>query len=792
MNKNTFSKKSCLYLFASCFLMFLIGISPFLIFTKGAYISKGDYNTQVIPFWQHMYNMYKSGLPAWDWTSDLGMNFLGSYSFYGLTSPYTIISLIFPKWFLPYAITVINGLKFGVAGVSAYIYAGQYVKNEQSAYICGLLYAFSGVQLFDMVYHFTDVISFFPLVLYTFDKLVKERQSAAFAVMLALTGFTNYYFFFGTCVFILIYFIVKVISGEFVIDRKLFCRIAFEAAAGVLMTAAVLLPSYYVLCGNKRAGTSVFDGNLLAYEAPGTIWRILQSMFFIPDPCANGLLFSSYQLDISSISLYIPLFSILGVIGVFRKNKKEWYSRLLAVCGIIAVIPLFNSVFSAFNGNYYARWFYMPLLIMIVMTGKYLDDARDMDTVGGLKLISAAVGLFSAYGIYVIFTTDGYHRSTLVSAIVYAILSISVLYSMFCADEEKTSFISIKNIKAITAVFCVLPFVIDSVNVSSSYNWEYASDFICCNYNDYEEAVIDDDTFFRTVPENDEYSNVSLDWGYPSVNMFHSLIPGSTSDFYSAVGEYRLSNKMKDSENYAIHSFLSVKYELYNNKPLRGGVEVEPEHVKPKRYGFEQYDVQNRYIIFENKNYIPMGFTYDNYLNIGDIEPIVPEDDSTYIDTEEQYEREKLLLKAIWLTDEQIEKYGDILSPLPEELKNDTSDEAYEKDCADRRASAAYEFVPDNNGFTAKIKLEKDNLVFFSVPYDEGFTAYVDGTETEIERVFGGLCAVSVTKGDHTVRFDYTVWGLKEGSAVSIVSAAVLLVYGIVSAVLKKRSHKKA
>ena len=40
------------------------------------------------------------------------------------------------------------------------------------------------------LFHFNDVISLFPLVLYCFDRLLYERRSAAFAFALALTGFT--------------------------------------------------------------------------------------------------------------------------------------------------------------------------------------------------------------------------------------------------------------------------------------------------------------------------------------------------------------------------------------------------------------------------------------------------------------------------------------------------------------------------------------------------------------------------------------------------------------------------
>ena len=43
-----------------------------------------------------------------------------------------------------------------------------------------------------------------------------------------------------------------------------------------------------------------------------------------------------------------------------------------------------------------------------------------------------------------------------------------------------------------------------------------------------------------------------------------------------------------------------------------------------------------------------------------------------------------------------------------------------------------------NSGFHAEITLKKDDLVFFSVPYDDGFTACVNGKEADIVRVDEG------------------------------------------------------
>ena len=69
------------------------------------------------------------------------------------------------------------------------------------------------------------------------------------------------------------------------------------------------------------------------------------------------------------------------------------------------------------------------------------------------------------------------------------------------------------------------------------------------------------------------------------------------------------------------------------------------------------------------------------------------------------------------------------------------------QDCADRRASACSVFQMTNSGFHAEITLDTANLVFFSVPYDDGFTATVNGHEADILRVDEGLMAVLCPAG---------------------------------------------
>ena len=801
---NKMGRKSSLRLFSKAFvtgfLLFLAGVLPVLIISKGKYIFFGDYSVQYIPFMNYIPELYKSGLPAFDWNADLGMNTIGTYAYYGLASPYTFLLLLFPSGLLPYGITLVNAVKFGVCSLTACIYAGQYVKKDSSAYISGVLYAFSGIMFYNTVFGFSDVISLFPLLLFAFDKLCSQRKSGGFAVMLAVLAVTNYYFFWGICVFIVIYFIVNTLTKRFKSDLKLFFKIVLESIIGTGLSAVILLPSFFSLMGNTRASRLIFDSNLLAYESPGTILKIIQSMFMPPDLCNQGIFFSDYQLDIASVSLFIPLFSIVGVSYFIRTSKKSGFSVLLYVCGIFASVPVLNSIFSAFNQNYYARWFYMPMLIMTVMTGKYLDDFEHIEIKNELKIIAVVLGIFTAYGIFLI--ADGKVQSStvtyLIFILVFSALSALVLYML---RYKPDGFVTPKNLNRIVCVFCTIPFLMFScIETFQTESGQCVQNSDNMNYNGGQPVTINDSVFFRTSTSENYNSDAYINWGYPSIDMYSSTITGSISDFWAMAGRHRSSNSELDFNDYPACSLLSVKYDVYFNKPLAGGVVVEPEDVPYCRKGFEKTDVINNYIIYKNNYFIPMGFTFDYYINEKDFDRLetdsgkVVKIDDNAIESYHKVEypviqkNEKLMLKGICLDDEQIEKYSGILSELPDNLKNDTSDTAYYNDCRNRAESAGYEFTADKNGFTSKINLPKENLVFYSVPYDKGFTAYVDGKETEIEKVFGGLSAVLVPQGNHTIRFEYKIRGLDTGIIISLSSLFALITYTTINYFRRKRS----
>ena len=134
-------------------------------------------------------------------------------------------------------------------------------------------------------------------------------------------------------------------------------------------------------------------------------------------------------------------------------------------------------------------------------------------------------------------------------------------------------------------------------------------------------------------------------------------------------------------------------------------------------------------------------------------------------------------MRALVLPDEAAETYGKYLTHLPDDKLNDLYYEEYVQDCADRRATAASVFQMNNSGFHAEITLGKENLVFFSVPYDDGFTAYVNGQETEIVEVDEGLMAVLCPAGENTIDFVYQPDGIRLSRPLTFGGIGVWLVY---------------
>ncbi|MBQ9609871.1 MAG: YfhO family protein [Lachnospiraceae bacterium] len=93
-----------------------------------------------------------------------------------------------------------------------------------------------------------------------------------------------------------------------------------------------------------------------------------------------------------------------------------------------------------------------------------------------------------------------------------------------------------------------------------------------------------------------------------------------------------------------------------------------------------------------------------------------------------------------------------------------------------------------DNEIKASIELKKDEYVFISVPYAKGWTAYLDGKETEIYKVDDAFMAIKAPKGIHSLRMEYKTPYV----AVPFVLWIIYIGLVITAIVYSIRSKKKA
>ncbi|MBO7425925.1 MAG: YfhO family protein, partial [Clostridiales bacterium] len=93
----------------------------------------------------------------------------------------------------------------------------------------------------------------------------------------------------------------------------------------------------------------------------------------------------------------------------------------------------------------------------------------------------------------------------------------------------------------------------------------------------------------------------------------------------------------------------------------------------------------------------------------------------------------------------------------------------------------------NGNTITSNVSLDQSGYVLITVPYADGWTAYVDGKETEIIRADRAFMAFDLPSGDHEIVLKYHTPYLVPG----LTGAFVLIAAGIASIFLQKRIKPK-
>lgn len=95
----------------------------------------------------------------------------------------------------------------------------------------------------------------------------------------------------------------------------------------------------------------------------------------------------------------------------------------------------------------------------------------------------------------------------------------------------------------------------------------------------------------------------------------------------------------------------------------------------------------------------------------------------------------------------------------------------------------------EKNTVTGHISLDRDKMLCITLPYQAGWTAYVDGEKTTIQRINYQYMGLNLTAGEHEIVLHYQLNGIKYAFLITGGSIGLFLLIVIFNAV-RKRFHK--
>lgn len=721
--------------FLLCFGLAFISFVYFILKGKGVFTLRDDFTVQQIPFAIRANEAIKNCEIGWLWNVDLGTNLIGAFSFYNLGSPFLWATLPFPADFFPYLVGWLYMLKYAFAGAFAYLYLRRFLGRKENAVFGAVLYAFCGFQTSNLLfYHFHDVVAFFPLLLLGVESLVIDKKRGYFAASIFLNCILNYFFFVGEVIFLVLYFFCRFSQREKG-RMKLIISCCLEGLLGVGMGCFIFLPSAIFIIDNPRMNLDMYGTNVLTYSAVEYLEMI--KAVLMPNEAMHNQS-AVMTKDYSSTAAYLPGIGVAFVISYCIKER-DWVQKIIGVSLAASLCPLLTRSFYLFSVSY-RRWWYMPILFMALASAKVMENRENYNIKKGAVASLIIILLFTLY-MKILPWSEGiesgiFHIGKFVCLIVAAVVPLCLISFV----RNKKFFQSIVwGIVIVMAVGSTMTVIVDyRADTFSADEWrrKYAL----------ARELSSLDVNYRYNTRDNLLACIG---GIKPIASFNSTVSGSIFELNDNYGFRRSNASGNFDEIPGLTQWLGAKYFLVN----------EADESSTSVVDMAEYEGQKLYVI--ERAACPIGFLYTQYILKSEFDNI-----------DLQLKGIASIMALVVPDEKEMQVKGYLEKMDVSQISTDLLGKIDEYiQVTEENKINMYDVVA--SGFHAEINSEGKGYAFFSIPYEKGWTAYVDDTRTEILKV-NGLMAIPIDSDGAKIRFDYAIPGVKTGIIISIASWLVL------------------
>lgn len=716
--------------------------------------------------------MSSQGTPTWSFSQGMGQNvfplWLGDF--------FSNFIMFFSKENIPKVIVFMELLKIILCAFIFFKYLKQLKLTGFSALLGGLLYSFTGyVVLGGTWIIFSTEAVYVAILLLGFEKWLQENKWFLFLLGIFLLSLLQPFYLYSYTLFLSIYAIVRY-NDVYGFKMKMFLMFALKtigiAALGVAITAYQMLPDVLMLLESPRVGGEAgLSAKLKAQPMFALADEVLRFTTtyraFGNDVLGVGVNFKGWQNYLEAPILYCGILCLVGFPHVFSslsKHQKKFYAVLTVLFVLPILFPYFRYVFWAFSGDYYRTLSLVICVIMLFYTTKAISYIEKNNSVNKIILIVNAlfllVLLYTPKAEYKQFVNDG-----LRSFCAFLVITYSILLYILGSNS------SLKNrVKPLILIFCfieILSFSYTSINKRDAMTKRESIEKI--GYNDYTVESINylkdsDKTFYRV---NKDYSsglaihssiNDAKAQSFYGTSSYHSF---NQKNYIKFLGDLNVIDaKDENSTRWAkglgdrpvLFSIASGKYWL--SKRTDGAV---------KNMGFDSIAKFGDVTVYKNKYALPLGFTYDKGISEDEFKKLSPS------------QKDFCLLRAFVIGNEDKATFSfvkqfnvaDTVAPLSfenylayvNELKKDNF--------------TISNFSEDN--IKGSVTVNESKILFFSIPFDEGWSAKLNGADVKLYRVNAGLTGLLINKGKNDVELSFEPRLKSKGKLISGVSLLILI-----------------
>lgn len=718
-----------------------------------------------------------------------GTPFISTLAYY-LICPFNLLVIFFEKANIELFFILITIIKIGLCGLTMYYYLSY---NNKSTYllIFSTSYALSYYIIINYFqYMWLDAYLLAPLLLLGIDKIINEKNYLLYGITLFLILLTNYYMGYMCCLFAVVYFIYKyLLSKKDKSTIKIFFIISILFG---LMTMFIHVPNLLNIFEVNRENSKLYIFNK-------DIINIFSRMFL---GSHDGNILNEF-----TPFLYIGIFNLILLFLYFFNPTFSKRERVLSFCLnfilllSILIVPLNNFWHALSNPiGFNFRYIYLFNVFNINLCLKSFINIKHVKKIYYYVLMVIILILLNIFIV----------NENIKLLFIYINLILLYIYIFIFRCEDKEIYV-LFIILAISELFFN-----GYINIrSNSYSYRK---FIDGRYSEKTGSVnfIPDNYFYRMEFEERTGLNDPLNYGYFGLTGWLSSNKFN-SNFYNFIGYYSYNNIMLYNHYLLLDSLFGIKYYESSNKidyyniinthqissldemlygmsfkesflyenpyALSLGYMVD-EHIKDSFTCSNAFECQNIIIknisgddlykieeitdnikIEENKDFyllivensIDINNSYDICLNDSCYNLNFKSNKSIYVKNNFEIGDEisieidgKNDISNIYLAYFDFNRFEQIINKLKNNQLNITSFK--------------------ENHIKGNINVDDNNVLFLSIPYDDGFKILVDNKEVNYYKVIDNFIGLDLEKGYHDIEIIYEVKGFKLGLFVSLLS----------------------